>query len=95
MPGDDPLMVVLGKDRIIEGLRQGLLSMRCGGKRRLYIPAKLGYTDEKIGPVPRRFGDRRRLFATVLNNRRVSNAGDLVLDIELLKCKPPASKDGI
>ena len=42
---DEPYRVVLGKDKIIAGLEEGLLGMKEGGKRRLLIPSSLGYTD--------------------------------------------------
>jgi len=86
--GGAPLVVRLGRDRLIPGLVEGLCDgMRVGGKRRLLIPPALGYADEQMGPVPRRFGDRRRLWATVLNPRRVESAGALVLDVELLRVR--------
>ncbi|CDF33538.1 unnamed protein product [Chondrus crispus] len=44
--------------------------MREGGKRRIIIPAELGYKDERKGPLPQRYGDRRRLFATDASDLR-------------------------
>ena len=44
---DEPYRIVLGKDKIIPGLEQGLLGMREGGKRRLLIPSALGYSDRQ------------------------------------------------
>ena len=43
------------------------LLSRKGGKRRLVIPAKLGYKTKEQLPIPRQFGDRQRLYSTVLN----------------------------
>ena len=42
---DEPFRIVLGRDKIIPGLQEGLLGMREGGKRRLLIPSSLGYAD--------------------------------------------------
>lgn len=83
----DEVSFVIGKDRLIEGFEQGLMGMREGGKRRMLIPAEKGYQDEKSQPLPANFGDRRRLFATVLNPRRFKRAGDLVIDVQLLKVR--------
>lgn len=83
----EPVTFVLGRDRLIRGFEQAILGMREGGKRRMLIPAELGYQDEKSGPLPVSFGDRRRLFATVLNSRRFKRAGDLVIDVQLLKVR--------
>lgn len=83
----DSVTFVLGRDRLIHGFEQGVVGMREGGKRRMLIPAELGYLDEKSGPLPASFGDRRRLFATVLNNRRFKRAGDLLIDVQLLKVR--------
>lgn len=88
----EEVKLVLGKGDLIQGFELGVDGMREGGKRRLLIPAEFGYLDEKKGPLPERFGDRRRLFATVLNERRFKKAGDLVIDVQLKKVKPlPAS----
>lgn len=86
---DDDLTILLDDDRLIRGFRQGIVGMREGGKRRMLIPGELGYQDEAAGPLPNDFGDRRRLFATVLNKRRFKNAGDLVIDVQLKKVRPP------
>lgn len=85
--GEDEIILVLDRDRLIQGFQIGMMGMREGGKRRLLIPGELGYKDERSGPLPRDFGDRRRLFATVLNPRRFKKAGDLVIDVELKKVR--------
>jgi hypothetical protein len=78
------------------------LYSRKGGKRRIVIPARLGYKSTDQIPVPADFGQRQRLFSTVLNNVRTdreaaalgdSLAGKLVLDVELLKVYPPKIKE--
>lgn len=84
----DPVTIVFGKDRLIRGFEMGLAGMREGGKRRMLIPAELGYLDERSLPLPAAYGDRRRLFATVLNSRRIKKAGDLVIDVQLMRVKP-------
>ena len=83
----DDVSFTMGKDKLIRGFEMALLGMREGGKRRMVIPAELGYIDEKSGPLPAAYGDRRRLFATVLNSRRFKRAGDLVIDVQLRKVR--------
>lgn len=87
---DEYVTLHVSDGELIEGFVQGILGMREGGKRRILIPTALGYHDETHGPLPDDFGDRRRLFATVLNNRRFKNAGDLVIDVQLKKVRPAA-----
>lgn len=83
----DEVSFLVGKDKLIRGFEIALQGMREGGKRRMIIPAELGYRDEQSGPLPASYGDRRRLFATVLNQRRFKRAGDLVIDVQLLKVR--------
>jgi len=40
---NDPLAFPVGVGRVIKGWDEGLMSMKVGGKRTLYIPAPLGY----------------------------------------------------
>lgn len=47
-----PFRFTLGKGEVISGWEKGLVGMRVGGKRTLTVPAKLGYGNQKIGPIP-------------------------------------------
>jgi peptidylprolyl isomerase len=49
---EDPVRIRMGTDKLIPGLREGLLLLREGDHARLYIPAKLAYGQEGYGPVP-------------------------------------------
>jgi peptidylprolyl isomerase len=53
-PAKDPLYVPVGMGQVIKGWDDGLVGMRKGGERKLYVPASLGYgaksPSEKIPP---------------------------------------------
>ncbi len=46
-----PFSFVLGAGQVIKGWDQGVLGMKVGGRRRLTIPADLGYGDVGAGGV--------------------------------------------
>lgn len=97
---DEPYRLTMGQNEMIDGLEEGLLGMKAGGKRRLIIPSSIGYRDKSRAPIPRSFGQRQRLFGTVLNeNRRQQEAsglgdgndvaGVVALDVALISVRPP------
>ena len=104
--GGEPYRLSLGTGTVIPGLEVGLLGMAEGGKRRIVIPSSQGYNSKNttpvqqqhLEPIPRDFGNRQRLYTTVLNSVRdnrerdllgsgESIAGKLVFDVELLRIR--------
>ena len=46
-----PFQFVIGSGRVIKGWDQGLMGMKEGGKRRLFVPSQLAYGERQIGPI--------------------------------------------
>lgn len=64
--------VVLGIDKLIKGWEQGILGMKVGGKRRLYVPARLAYGKEEV---------------KIDAYHKIPSNANLVFDIELFDVK--------
>lgn len=47
-----PFSFTMGKMEVIPGMEAGIDGMKIGEKRRIFIPPKLGYRDQKKGPIP-------------------------------------------
>jgi len=50
--GNKPFSFKLGTQQVISGWELGIEGMKVGGKRRLKVPAKLGYENKRMGPIP-------------------------------------------
>lgn len=46
-----PYQFVVGSTKVIKGWSLGILGMRVGGQRRIFIPANLAYGDRQIGQL--------------------------------------------
>lgn len=47
-----PLTFTIGEKKVIDGWEEGVQGMKVGGKRKLFVPFKLGYGDAGYGIVP-------------------------------------------
>lgn len=47
-----PFSFTLGEGRVIEGWEKGFTGMKVGGKRKLTIPASMGYGAQAVGSIP-------------------------------------------
>ncbi len=49
-----PMKIIYGKDELIDGWQEGLVGIKKGSKRRLFIPSTMAYSDQGAGPsVPK------------------------------------------
>ncbi len=50
--GKEPLKFIMDKQPLIAGWREGILTMKQGGKVRLFIPYYIGFGESRNAPVP-------------------------------------------
>ncbi|XP_071692758.1 peptidyl-prolyl cis-trans isomerase FKBP16-1, chloroplastic [Rutidosis leptorrhynchoides] len=72
-----PVILPLNDKETIKGLKEVIIGMKAGGKRRALIPPSVGYVNENLGPIPNEFGPRRSLLSHVKE--------PLIFEVQLLK----------
>jgi len=80
----------VGSGQEIPGIDNGVLGMRVGGKRKLFIPASLAYGSRKAGPIP---ADSDLVFEIEVVQRLPSLNGKLRVE-ELKPGTGPEAKAG-
>jgi len=50
-PGQ-PIKFTIGREQVLKGLEEGVITMKVGGHRKLMVPPNLGYGSEEAGKVP-------------------------------------------
>lgn len=79
---DKGYLIKHGNGRTVPGLDEALHTMRVGGKRRVIIPPKLGYTTSGLGPIP--VGPYGRWKLNRLIDRMVElRGGNVIFDVEM------------
>lgn len=48
-----PFEFTIGKEETIEGLEEGVLTMKVGGKRKLFVPPELGFGRRAVRNIPK------------------------------------------
>ncbi|XP_062078982.1 peptidyl-prolyl cis-trans isomerase FKBP16-1, chloroplastic [Humulus lupulus] len=72
-----PVILPLDENEIIKGLKDVIIGMRVGGKRRALVPPSVGYINENLQPIPEEFGPRRSLMSHMNE--------PLIFEVQLLK----------
>ncbi|XXG80106.1 hypothetical protein AAC387_Pa09g1047 [Persea americana] len=75
--GESRPVILRLDEEIIQGLKEVLVGMKVGGKRRALIPPEVGYINANLKPIPDEFGPRRSLLSHVNE--------PLVFEVQLLK----------
>lgn len=47
-----PFNFTIGAENILQGMNEGIVNMKEGGKRRLFIPSELGYGNRNVRNIP-------------------------------------------
>lgn len=69
---------------VLKGLDEGVVGMRVGSRRRLLIPASLGYFGPNDQPIPKGFAQFQRFKNIYLNPDRPYKP-DVVMDVTMLR----------
>lgn len=81
IPGKDPFALTVGMGMVIQGWDKGLVGIKTGGVRKIWIPSHLGYGPSAAGEIP----PNSDLIFTVKCIDIVKKGEELVIDIQNVK----------
>lgn len=77
----EPVLTKHGNNRMIKAVDEALHTMTMGSRRRIIVPANLGYVETGLGPFPLASGDRKTLGTII--DEVAADRGELIIDLSL------------
>jgi len=79
----EPVRVIAGKTKLIEGLKRGLLLCRQGQKSTIFFTSDIGFGDNQVGPLPPWTPLAYDIEVVALNGRGIESEQNIIKSMDL------------